>query len=447
MFDQLSARLQDVFASLRRQELLNAAAVDGAMRELRLVLLEADVHFKVVGELLQRVRARAVGAEVLESLSPAQAVVRILREELIQTLGSDQKPFQLQGARPLTLLLVGLQGSGKTTTCGKLARRFLAAGQRVLVVSTDVRRPAALEQLALVGRRAGAAVHPADPLAAPERIAAAARAQAERERFDLLLVDTAGRLHIDTELMEELVRVDAAARGGERWYVCDSTAGQDALRAAAGFGAQLPLSGVVLTKLDSDTRGGSALSVRAALGVPIHFVGIGEAAEDLEPFQPPRMVSRLLGMGDVLALIERAETAAEGHQQELRAAAQAAQRGRGSMDLEDFRIQLRAVAKLGPLGKLIELLPGAGALGQRAELMTQGEQRLKRVEAILNSMTPQERRNPRLLDGSRRQRIARGSGTAVSDINRLLKDFQAARQLMARLQRPGKRGAALPRLH
>jgi signal recognition particle subunit SRP54 len=447
MFDLLTERLQEVFASLRRHGVLNAQSVDSALRELRLVLLEADVHFKVVAELLERVRSRALGAEVLESLSPAQAVVRILRDELIEILGGAHQPFQPSGPRPVTMLMIGLQGSGKTTSCGKLARRFLAEGRRVLMVSTDVRRPAAIEQLGLVGQRVGAAVQPADPGSAPEQIAAAARERAQREGFDILLVDTAGRLHIDEDLMAELERVDRAALAAQRWYVCDSSAGQDALRAAAGFGARLPLTGVLLTKLDSDTRGGSALSVRAALGVPIHFIGVGEAAEDLEVFHPDRMVSRLLGMGDVLSLIERAEAAAKSQDQELAAAALRSRRSPGQMDLDDFRIQLRAVKKLGPLGKLVELLPGAAALGTQTELLAQGEGRLQRVEAILNSMTVQERRNPRLIDGSRRRRIARGSGTEVSEINRLLKDFQNARQLMVRLQKQGKRGVALPRLH
>jgi signal recognition particle subunit SRP54 len=425
MFESLSTRLQDVFRSLRGEARLTEAAVDAALREIRMALLEADVNFKVVKAFVDRVRARAVDREVLASLTPAQQVVRIVRDEMLALFGEARGGLPPSAAAPRVILVLGLQGSGKTTTTAKLARYLAREGRHPMVVSTDVRRPAAIQQLALVAAHAEIPV--CDPPGDLDAVSRARRALADaRTRgFDVLIVDTAGRLHVDDELMDELLAIREAVAPTDLLYVADAMTGQDAIKSAGEFNRRVGITGVVLTKMDGDARGGAALSVVSVVGVPIAFVGSGERLQDLEPFHPDRVVSRILGMGDVLSLIEKAEEAFDAAQ------AEALERKIREDDFtfEDFREQLRAIRRMGPLEHLLGMLPGMGDLKQMAPEGID-EKQLARVEAIINSMTPYERRNHHVINGSRRKRIARGSGTTVEEVNRLLRQFVQMRKML-----------------
>ncbi len=428
MFDALSNRLQDVFRSIRGEARLTEATVETALREIRLALLEADVNFKVVKAFVDRVRDRALDQEVLRSLTPGQQVVRIVRDEMLALFGDAKGGLQPTDRRPRVLLRLGLQGSGKTTTSGKLGRWLKAQGRHPLLVSTDVRRPAAIQQLNVLGEQAGLRVH--DPAGELDPVVRAKGAVAEARNlgFDVVIVDTAGRLHIDDTLMTELEAIKAAVEPVDLLYVADAMTGQDAIKSAGEFNRRVGVTGVVLSKLDGDARGGAALSVVSVVGVPIAFVGSGERLEDLEPFHPDRVVSRLLGMGDVLSLIEKAEAAidvedAQKLEQKLRS---------NEFTLEDFRDQLRTIRKMGPLESILGMLPGMGTLKELAA-QKPDEGQLNRVEAIINSMTPHERRRHDVINGSRRKRIARGSGTSVEEVNRLLKQFVQMRKMLKQL--------------
>lgn len=442
MFDALSSRLQDAFQSLKGETRLTEAAVENALREIRMALLEADVNVQVVKAFVDRVRDRATDQSVLKSLTPSQQVVKIVRDELIALFGDAKGGLQDSGVRPRVVLMLGLQGSGKTTTSGKLARLLAKQGRHPLLVSTDVRRPAAIEQLTVVAGQAGVRVHDPDGDRDAVSRARSALAAARNTGHDVLIVDTAGRLHIDDELMGELQRIKEAVSPVDLLYVADAMTGQDAIRSAGEFNRQIGVTGVVLTKIDGDARGGAALSVVSVVGVPIAFVGAGERPEDLEPFHADRFVSRLLGMGDVLSLIERAEEAideqaAEQLEQKLK---------KGGLTLEDFRDQLRTIRKMGPLEHIMGMLPGMGALKGAAAAQKPDERQLRRIEAIIGSMTPDERRHADILDGSRRKRIARGSGTSVEDVNRLLKQFNEMQRMLQVVGRmTGETVAAAPK--
>jgi signal recognition particle subunit SRP54 len=428
MFDSLSTRLQDVFKSLRGETRLTPEAIEVALREIRLALLEADVNFKVVKAFIDRVRDRAMGHDVLRSLSPAQQVVKIVRDEMIALFGDAQGGLQPSTKRPRVVLLLGLQGAGKTTTAGKLAMWLTKQGKHPLLVSTDVKRPAAIEQLAVVAQKAGVRVY--DPAGQMDPVARAKGSVVEAANlgFDFIIVDSAGRLHIDDDLMDELVAIKAATDPTDLLYVADAMTGQDAIKSAGEFNRRVGVTGVVLTKLDGDARGGAALSVVSVVGVPIAFAGSGERLEDLEPFHPERVVSRVLGMGDVLSLIERAEAAidqddAERLEQMIRA---------NEFTLEDFRDQLKTIKKMGPIEQIVGMLPGIGNIKGLAENKPD-EKQVGRIEAIINSMTPGERRKQHIINGSRKKRIAKGSGTTVEEINRLLKQFVQMQKMLKSL--------------
>ncbi len=428
MLDALSNRLQDVFRTIRGEARLTETTIENALREIRLALLEADVNFKVVKAFVDRVRDRAMDQEVLRSLTPGQQVVRIVRDEMLALFGDAQGGLQPSDRRPRVVLMLGLQGSGKTTTSGKLGRWLTRQGRHPLLVSTDVRRPAAIAQLNVLGEKAGVRVH--DPAGEMDPVVRARGAVVEAKNVgcDVVIVDTAGRLHIDDALMGELEAIKAAVDPVDLLYVADAMTGQDAIKSAGEFNRRVGVTGVVLSKLDGDARGGAALSVVSVVGVPIAFVGSGERLEDLEAFHPDRVVSRLLGMGDVLSLIEKAEAAidvadAEKLEKKLRS---------NDFTLEDFRDQLKAIRKMGPLESILGMLPGMGNLRELAANKPD-EGQLNRIEAIIGSMTPQERRRHDVINGSRRKRIARGSGTTVEDVNRLLKQFVQMKKMLKQL--------------
>src|SRR5713226_3599149 len=428
MFDSLSGRLQDVFKTLRGEGRLTEQNIEAALREIRLALLEADVNFKVVKAFIDRVRDRAMGQDVLRSLTPAQQVVKIVRDEMVALFGDAQGGLQSTTKRPRVVLLLGLQGAGKTTTAGKLGKWLAKQGRHPLLVSTDVKRPAAIEQLNVVGGKASLRVH--DPAGQTDPVARATSAVADATNlgFDVVIVDTAGRLHIDDELMSELVRIKETTDPSDLLYVADAMTGQDAIKSAGEFNRRVGVSGVVLAKLDGDARGGAALSVVSVVGVPIAFVGTGERLEDLEPFQPERVVSRVLGMGDVLSLIERAEAAIDHGE-----AARLEEKIRANeFTLEDFRDQLKTIRKMGPLEQIVGMLPGMGNL-KALTANKPDDKQISRVEAIINSMTPDERRKQHIINGSRRKRIARCSGTTVEEVNRLLKQFVQMQKMLKSL--------------
>jgi signal recognition particle subunit SRP54 len=427
MFDSLSNRLQDVFKTLRGETRLTPENVEAALREIRLALLEADVNFKVVKAFVDRVRDRAMGQDVLKSLSPSQQVVKIVRDEMVALFGDAQGGLKPTNKRPRVILLLGLQGAGKTTTAGKLAKWLAKQGKHSLLVSTDVKRPAAIQQLAVVGQKAGTGVRVHDPVGQMDPVARAKSAVAEATNlgYDNVIVDTAGRLHIDDDLMTELEAIRDTTSAADLLYVADAMTGQDAIKSAGEFNRRLGVTGVVLSKLDGDARGGAALSVVAVVGVPIAFIGSGERLEDLEQFYPDRVVSRMLGMGDVLSLIERAEQSID-----IEDAQRLEEKVRNNeFTLEDFRDQLQAIKKMGPLEQIIGMLPGMGNLKQLAQNKPDDKQ-IGRVEAIISSMTPDERRRSDIINGSRRKRIARGSGTTVEEVNRLLKQFVQMRKML-----------------
>jgi signal recognition particle subunit SRP54 len=439
LFDTLGDKLQGVFRSLRGEATLKESHVDEALREIRLALLEADVHFKVVKEFLERVRVRAVGQEVLKSLTPGQAVIRVVRDEMVVMLGGATQGVRLQTSTrlPSVVLMAGLQGSGKTTSTAKLARWLVKGEHSPLLVSTDVYRPAAREQLRTLGQQNNLKVfHPDSDQ--PEQIVTLALQEARSVGHDFLLVDTAGRLHIDDELMAELAKLKELTQPAEVLYVADAMTGQDAVRSAADFHKRIGITGVILSKMDGDARGGAALSTAAVTGCPVKFAGTGEKAEAFEPFDPERMVSRLLGMGDVLSLIERAEEAFDKDEAE-----QTVRRMlKNEFTLEDYRDQIKQIRKMGPLDQVLSMIPG---MSQVKNVDTaSGEKEMNRYAAIIDSMTPKERREPSVINGSRRKRIAKGSGTQVEDVNRLLKQFVQARKMMK--QMTGGGGKAMKKL-
>jgi signal recognition particle subunit SRP54 len=427
MFESLSNRLQDVFKTLRGETRLTPENVEAALREIRLALLEADVNFKVVKAFVDRVRDRALGQDVLRSLSPSHQVVKIVRDEMVALFGDTEGGLKPSNKRPRVILLLGLQGAGKTTTAGKLAKWLTKQGKHALLVSTDVKRPAAIQQLSVVAQKAGLGVRVHDPAGQMDPVARAKGAVVEATNlgYDVVIVDSAGRLHIDDELMTELEAIRDTTQATDLLYVADAMTGQDAIKSAGEFNRRLGVSGVILSKLDGDARGGAALSVVAVVGVPIAFVGSGERLEDLEQFYPDRLVSRLLGMGDVLSLIERAEQAID-----IEEAQKLEEKVRkDEFTLEDFRDQLQAIKKMGPLEQIIGMMPGMGNMKQLAQQKPDDKQ-IGRIEGMINSMTPHERRRSDLINGSRRKRIARGSGTTVEEVNRLLKQFVQMRKML-----------------
>ncbi|HTY48981.1 MAG TPA: signal recognition particle protein [Steroidobacteraceae bacterium] len=432
MFDSLTQRLARTVDALRGRGRITEDNVAETLREVRVALLEADVALPVIKQFIEQVKARALGEEVLGSLTPGQAFVGILHRELVALMGDSRAGFQLRAQPPVVVLLAGLQGAGKTTTAAKLARWLIAEQRkRVLLVSTDVRRPAAMLQLERLAEQVGATYFPAPDSQAPPDIAAAALEQARRGLFDVLIVDTAGRLHVDAQLMAEVREIDAAVSPAERLFVVDAMAGQDAVNAARAFGAALALTGTILTKADGDARGGAALSVRQVTGSPIVFLGMGEKTDALSPFDPERMASRILGMGDVVALVEQVQRQVDAGEAERLAKKMASGKG---FDLSDLRGQLEQLQKMGGVTAFLDNLPAAAAQKAGAAAVQQGDSQVRRQIAIINSMTPRERRQPGLIDGSRRRRIARGSGTQVQDVNRLLKQFLEMQRMMKGLK-------------
>ena len=438
MFDQLTERLGRAINSLRGRGRISAENVAATVREVRMALLEADVALPVVKRFTEAVQARALGTEVASSLSPGQAFIAILHREMVTLLGSERSGLALNAPPPLVILLAGLQGAGKTTTAAKLARWLMQKHRKqVMLVSCDVRRPAAILQLERLATQVKAQFYPAAANDDPIRIASLALEQARRSAVDVLLVDTAGRLHIDEALMAELQGINAAVSAHQRLLIVDAMAGQDALQAASAFGAALPLSGIILTKADGDARGGVALSVREVTGAPIVFVGVGEKTEALEDFDPERMANRILGMGDVVALVEDVQRNIDAGEAER--LSRKVKQGKG-FDLTDLRSQLEQVRKLGGLGALMDKLPTQ--MSQRAMPAEQADREVRRQVAMIDSMTPPERRNPDVIDGSRRRRIAAGSGVQVQDVNRLLKQFKEMQRVMKQMK-GGKLGQLL----
>ena len=426
MFDSLTTRFQDVFEFLRGEVRLTPEAVESALREIRIALLEADVNFKVVKAFVDRVRDRAIDRTVLDSLTPAQQVVGIVRDEMLALLGDGAGGLSRSAQRPHVVLILGLQGSGKTTTSAKLGRWLVRQGRHPLLVSTDVRRPAAIRQLGVLCEQGGLRTHdPVDDLD-PIHRATTAVEEAKQLGFDTVIVDTAGRLHVDDELMSELEAIKRAVVPSDLLYVADAMTGQDAIKSAGEFHRRSQVTGLVLSKMDGDARGGAALSVVSVVGVPIVFGGIGERLDDLELFQPERLVSRMLGMGDILTLVERAEQAV-GHDDAERLAEKLR---RESFTLEDLRGQMDSIRKMGPLDQLVGMIPGLGGKKPLGNAEDVDPKQLARTAAIIDSMTLVERRNPVVINGSRRRRIARGSGTDVQDVNRLLKQFGQMRKML-----------------
>jgi signal recognition particle subunit SRP54 len=429
MFAKLTERLSKAVDSLRGRGRLTEENIGESLREVRMALLEADVALPVVKRFIDAVKAKAVGTEVQGSLTPGQALVGVIHDELVALMGGNARPFDLRHAPPAVILLAGLQGAGKTTTAGKLARHLLAGRKRVLLVSTDIRRPAAVLQLQRLAEQVGADFHPVATGAAPPAIASSALEAARRGVYDVLIVDTAGRLHIDAELMQEVRDIDTAVQPQERLFVVDAMAGQDAVNAAKAFSEALQLTGTILTKADGDARGGAALSVREITGSPLLFIGTGEKSEALEPFDPDRMARRILGMGDVVALVEEVRKAVD--VEEAEKLAKKVAKGKG-FDFNDLKSQLQQLQKMGGMEGLLDKLPGGAAAMQKLK-GGQAEKQLSGQIALIDSMTPRERRRPEIIDGSRRRRIAAGSGMQVQDVNRLLKQHMEMQKMMKKL--------------
>jgi signal recognition particle subunit SRP54 len=426
MFDNLSDKLQRVFKNLRGEGKLSAENMEAALREIRVALLEADVNFKVVKQLIENIKQKAMGEEVLSALSPSQQVVKIVHEELIKILGSFESRLRFANEPPSVFLIVGLQGSGKTTSSGKLARWLSQNGHRPMLVSVDVYRPAAREQLKIVGRDAGQPVYDGTATETlPLDLARSARREAGNTSRDVLIVDTAGRLHIDDQLMVELKELKEQLSPVEILFVADAMTGQDAVKSADEFHKRLGITGVILTKMDGDARGGAALSIRHVTGQPLKFVGMGERLDALEPFHPDRAANRILGMGDILSFIEKAEQAIDKKQ----AVEMQRKLIENDFTLEDFRNQLRQIRKLGPLQSLLGMMPKVGILKDLKDVKVD-EKEINHVVAIIDSMTPRERQNHMIINGSRRRRIAKGSGTTVQEVNQLLKQYAEARKMM-----------------
>ncbi|MFO7577952.1 MAG: signal recognition particle protein [Pelovirga sp.] len=437
MFDNLSDKLDAVFKKLRGHGHLTEKQIKETMREIRLVLLEADVNFRVVRDFVATVSERAVGQDVLKSLTPAQQVIKIVREELARLMGEgEDNSLNLAAKPPVALMLCGLQGAGKTTSCGKLALRLRREKRNPLLVPADVYRPAAIEQLKTLGRQLDVTVFDSQTEDNPVDICVRARRYAELNGYDTVIYDTAGRLHIDGELMGELAAIVKAVSPQEILFVADAMTGQDAVTVAASFNEQLPLTGVILTKLDGDARGGAALSVRAVTGKPIKLVGMGEKLEALEVFHPDRMAQRILGMGDVLSLIEKAQAAVDVDD----ASAMEEKLRKEGFTLETFLEQMQMVKKMGSMDSLLKMIPGAGKALKQAQGMQLPDKEIQKIEAIIRSMTRRERLDHKILNGSRRLRIAKGSGTRVQDVNQLLKRFVEAQKMMKKMQKMGPKG-------
>jgi signal recognition particle subunit SRP54 len=440
MFEQLSDKLTTTFERLRGRPRVSESDLEEALRDVRVALLEADVNFKVVRQLVATVRERAVGEKVLESITGAQQVVKIVHDALVEMLGGAAVPLARAERPPTVILLVGLQGSGKTTTAAKLANVLRKQGRRPLLVAADVHRPAAIEQLRTLGKQLGLPVVAVEANRVAEDVAAAV-ATAQRDGADTVIVDSAGRLHIDDEMMREVEAIVVTAQPHEVLLVVDAMTGQDAVEAATAFKARLPVSGLVLTKVDSDARGGASLSIRAATGVPVKYLGVGEKLDALEVFHPDRLAQRILGMGDILTLVERAQDTVD----RKTAEEQAKKLMEARFTFEDFYAQLQQLKKMGPLGDLLKMIPGMGDLAKQLPEGPEAERELKRIEAIISSMTKAERAEPTLINGSRRKRIAAGSGTKVSDVNQLLKQFVEMQKQMKQLG-PLMRSGRLPGL-
>ncbi len=453
MFESLTDKLQSVFDRLATKGRLTENDVNAAMREVRLALLEADVNYKVVKDFVERVKARAVGVEVMQSLTPAQQVVKIVNEELIELLGKPA-PLNTSGQPPHVIMLVGLQGAGKTTMAAKLALRLKKNGQRPLLVAADIYRPAAIKQLEVLGAQVDVPVFAMGTQTPASTIAKDALKQAREKAYNVVIVDTAGRLQIDDSLMQELEQVRMVTRPADILLVVDAMTGQEAVNVSEGFNMRVPLTGLIMTKIDGDARGGAALSVREVTGVPIKFLGTGEKLPDLEPFDPERLAGRILGMGDVLTLIERAQE----HISEADAAAMEKRLVEGQFDFEDFLDQLKQVKRLGPITDILGMIPGMNRMVKEIDPMM-AQDSIKKTEAIISSMTLHERRNPDVLNASRRRRIAAGSGTTVQDVNQLVKQFREMQKMMKQLGimgrgkkkskkghggMPGQRGGVLP---
>ena len=432
-FESLSDKLQNTFKKLRGKGVLTEADINDAMREVKLALLEADVNFKVVKEFVAEVKEKAMGQDVLSSLTPGQQVIKIVNDELVEMMGGTNSKLTYAPSGFTTLLMVGLQGTGKTTTCGKLAAYLKKNGKKPMLAACDIYRPAAIDQLEVVGKTVDVPVFTDRDNKVAEDIALKAKKEAERRGYDVLIVDTAGRLQIDQALMDELVRVKKAVKPHEILLVVDALTGQDAVNAAEGFNEALGIDGIIMTKMDGDSRGGAALSAKKVTGKPIKFIGVGEKTDALEPFHPERMASRILGMGDMLSLIEKAQETYD----EEKAAKLEKKLRKNEFTLEDFLDQMGEVQKMGGIGKMLDMIPGLGAGKISEDDIAKGEKEFKQMEAIIYSMTLEERRNPSLLNASRRKRIAAGSGQPVSKINSLIKKYEDTKKLMKQFSSPG----------
>lgn len=435
MFENLSDRLEGVFKKLRGQGKLSEENISEAMREVRTALLEADVNFKVAKSFVATVTEKAIGKEVSKSLSPGQQVIKIVHEELVELLGGNTQQIDLDGRQPVTIMMAGLQGSGKTTTSAKLAKSLKAKGRRPYLVPADIYRPAAIEQLQVLGERLEIPVHPSTTAMRPVDICQQAMSEAELKNYDTLIFDTAGRLHVDEELMGELKQIQAAIPLSEVLFVADSMTGQDAVTVADKFNSDLEISGVVLTKMEGDARGGAALSIKNITGKPIKFVGIGEGLDDLEIFHPERVASRILGMGDMLTLIEKAEAVVD----KKEADRIAKKLKKNQFTLEDFLDQIQQIKKMGSLEQIMDMVPGINKLKQLKDAPKPNEKELAKTEAIIRSMTLKERANHKIINPSRRKRIAAGSGTTVAEVNRVLKSYSEMLKMMKKIR--GKPGA------
>ena len=435
MFERLSDKLDAAFKKLKGRGKLTEKNIEEGLKEIRMALLEADVHYRVAKRFIADVKKRALGQEVLTSLTPGQQIIKIVNEELTEMMGSQQTELTLSGPSPVPLMLVGLQGSGKTTTAGKLSIFLRNKGRKPYLVPADVYRPAAIDQLKKLGEQLNVPVFPSTAEMDPVEIVRNARTAAHQEDCDTLLLDTAGRLHIDEDLMNELVRISAAVKPADILLVADAMTGQDAVNIAHSFNEALDIGGVVLTKMDGDARGGAALSIKEITGKPIKFIGVGEKLNELEPFHPDRLASSILGMGDVLSLIEKAQDLVD----EKKAAELEKKLRKSQFTLEDFRDQMLQIRKMGSLGDIMKMIPGMGKLKQMKN-MDMDEKELVRIEAIINSMTPLERRRHGIINGSRRRRIAKGSGTRVQDVNRLLKNYTQVLKMLKKLNKGGMQG-------
>ena len=438
MFDRLSSRLQSAFRSLRGLGTLSEKNIQDTLREVRLALLEADVHYATAKDFIERVKAQSLGAEVLAGVAPGQQIVKIIHDELVALLGGQHRDFNL-AAIPAEVMLLGLHGSGKTTTCGKLARLWKQKGKKVLLVGCDIRRPAAVDQLEVLAKQTGVGIVKPNPGESVPDLGRRAFKFARENYYDIVLYDTGGRFQLDTELVDELKALRAVTEPQNVVLVLDAAIGQESVNVAKTFHAAVGLTGLILTKLDGDARGGAALSVVAVTGCPILRVGTGERVEDLEPFHPDRMASRILGMGDVVSLVEKVQENFDAGEAEQMQAKLQSKKG---LDLNDFLAQMRQLKKMGSLGKLLEMIPGAGAItgDMRNRIENDSGGQMQKTEALILSMTPRERRNPDVIDASRRKRIARGSGLEVSDVNELLRNFRQARQMAKKVKQMQKRG-------